>query len=215
VFHHIPKTGGSSVNRVLPCWFYRISNYPIRLDPNDWTAGHKAPPRLDLSVLRANDCLAGHWAGSGDYLHEKYPEILAEPKYRLFAFVRDPLELKLSLYFWEKRQGKDFGKRSIEDELLMRPNFLAARFPCTEDDYQSVLGRYFFIGFTESIQESFDRLAKIVGRARLPLPHVNRARADSDRVALSSDFRSEFKELNRLNYLVYDHSRSLLNGRAG
>jgi len=211
VFHHIPKTAGSSVNRMLPLWFYRIRDRRIRLDPNDWTAGHAASPPLDLSLLRANDCLAGHWAVAGEYLHERYPSILAESRYRLFSFVRDPLEIKLSLYFWEKRQGKVFVNRTIEAELLSRPNYLAERFPCTEDDYEEVLSRYFFLGLTERMQESFDRLADIVDRPRLKLPHANRSRTDRDTPELTPDFQREFRELNRVDYLIYDHCRSLFD----
>lgn len=183
----------------------------MRVDPSDWTAGHVAQTPLDLSALRASDCLAGHWAVAGEYLHERYPEVLTDAKYRLFAFVRDPLQVKLSLYFWEKRRGKELAGHSIEDELLMRPNFLAERFPCTEDNYTTVLSRYFFIGITERIQESFDRLADLVGRPKLRLPHANRSRTDGDSVLLGDDFLRAFRKVNRVDYLVYDHCRSLFD----
>lgn len=198
------------MNRVLPCWFYRIHDGRVRVDPNDWTAGHVAGPPLDLSRIRANDCLAGHWAVPGEYLHERYPEILTERKYRLFTFVRDPLEIKLSLYFWEKRKGKDFGTQSIEDELLTRPNFMANRFPCAAEDVDRVLSRYFFIGVTERMQESFDRLANLVGRPRIRLPRANRSRTARDRVELDREFIREFRIQNHVDYLIYDYCRERL-----
>lgn len=205
VFHHIPKTGGATVNRAIPNWFYLVRDYRDRRDPDDWTAGHVPTSPMDLDQLRYGDCLSGHWALEGTYLHERYPEILDDSRFRLFTFVRDPLELRLSLLWWEKRQGKDFSELNFRSEFLGRQNFMARRFPCDEENYRSVLSRYFFIGITGRLQESMDLLANHLGKARVSLGRANRSRRGDESALVDDELIQEFRARNRLDQAIYDH----------
>lgn len=196
VFHHIPKCGGTSIFVALVGWFKIIHDYR--------TATGDIPPRHSLKTMKASDCLTGHFDVEGIYLHQRYPEVLTNKRYKLFTFVRDPLELKISLYYYEKKHCADY-RLSLTDCLFSRPNFMAARFPCTMENYRDILGRYFFIGVLERAQSSIDQLAELMQKPCLSLTFENVSQRDGQVAMITPDMVSEFKKINSLDYLIYDY----------
>lgn len=206
VFHHLPKTGGVSVRRALANWFYRFPDYRYRTDPDDFHSGRVTPDPVGLAGLRAWDCLVGHFDEPGIYLHERYPDVLRSRDWFLFTFVRHPLQLQLSLYSWEKKKGKDFGIHELQEELLQRPNYLAHRLPCDEDDWESVMRRYHFVGTTGDLQGSMDRLADLLEVPRVAMLHLNRSRKRGDLPPFEDGFLDEFERRNRIDYAIYGYA---------
>jgi len=200
VFHHIPRSGGTSVTRVIRNWFWVVRDYR----PGGERDQSFFENRKDVSSLKNYKCLAGHFGVDGCYLCQRYPEMLTDDRFRIFTFVRDPLETKISLYYYEKKHGLNVGV-TLEEHLMGRPNYIANRLPCTKDNYRSVLDRYYFVGITELAQESLDKLADLVCRPRIKVSVVNRADRDEQVSALSPAVMRRFRSENELDYLIYEY----------
>jgi len=207
IFHHIPRSGGTSVSRAMQRWFWIIRDYrPVTGGDEDFFRNRKP-----ICSLRNYQCLAGHFATDGGHLAERYPEVFGDKRFRVFTFLRDPLEAKISLYYYEKRHGMNAGV-GLEQHLLGRSNYIANRFPCTATDYRSVLGGYFFVGVTEHMQDSLDKLAGLVGRPRVKVPLLNEAARDQQVLMLSPTVLREFRHRNELDYLIYQYGLDRLTG---
>ena len=201
VFHHIPKCGGTSLNEVLDRWFITIKDYRV---------GHTMdyPIKADISRLRSCHCLCGHFELGGYHLHQRYPEVFILSRYRVFTFVRDPLQVQLSLFRYEKMHNVSNAK-SIEEHLSLRRNYMANRFPATLDNYKDVINRYFFIGILEESEASVAILASMMGKRFKQLPWRNKSRKDvSNNIGteeISQELIVRFRNENTLDYLIYDY----------
>lgn len=213
VFHHLPKTGGSTVNNVLAQWCRRVRDYPERVDPDDWTKGHQYPEPLDLGELKPDACLTGHWDRAGAYLAERYPEVLESDRYRVFTVLREPLEAKLSLLHWERRQGKTFGPGELERALLERPNYMARRLD--PDPSPDVLRRYWFVGMTGELQRSMNLLADHLDLPRVEVGRANVSRRGDERGKLSSSLVEAFREANALDYALWRRAKERTEKHGG
>ena len=123
------------------------------------------------------------------------------------ALLRHPLEVQLSLHYYELRNQRIDDQASLEKRLLERKNYLASVIPCNESNYQETLDGYFFIGLIEEFQESFDRLADLLNKPRVQLDVLNQSRRKDRK--LSPDFLSEFEEFNQLDYKIYNYAQTL------
>lgn len=197
VFHHIPKCGGSSLLKALASWFILVKEYRT-----EWKMNY--PKITSLEKLTSRHCLCGHFESEGYYLCQRYPEVLLPGRYKVFTFVRDPLLLILSLYRYE-RENKLQVLSSVEEYLLARPNYIASILQVTESDYREIIDRYFFVGILEEAQASLDLLANLIGKQGLHMPVRNSTRPvpGTGVEELSSDLVAKFKEINRLDYLIY------------
>ena len=206
IFHHIPKCGGTAVVRVLEHWFTVKRDY-ISIEQ---LRGYKpVGTPIKLSSLSSRHCICSHFECQYNYLHVRYPEVLLkenESKYKAFTFIRDPLELKISLYYYEIKAGRRKGEeQTLENFLLSDQNYLAQRFPCNISDYRNILDRYFFIGLQEEMQTSIDRLAKLLNKKSINVPLVNVSEKDEQTLNLDEDLICKFKEKNRLSCLIYEY----------
>lgn len=199
VFHHIPKCGGTSLNQALAHWFTVIPDY--RMGYTD-----QYPPKTDVSKLRSTHCLCGHFEMEGQFLHQRYPEVLQGDRFRLFTFIRDPLELQLSLFRYVQIHNPK-PNRTLENHLALRPNYIASLLPATAENYKDVLDRYFFIGLLEQGQESLDLLAQKIGKPSQTLPYVNETRSPHSQkeIPLSDEAIARFHQENALDYLIYQY----------
>ena len=100
IFHHIPKCGGNSAVQALTNWFLLVKDYPrswSNIDNSNLYKRYCDNPK-DLDKLKYYHLLTGHYHLENSFLHQRYPLCLTDKRYRLFTFLRDPLELQLSLY---------------------------------------------------------------------------------------------------------------------
>jgi hypothetical protein len=198
VFHHIPKCGGQSVLQVLRSWFILVEDYRSE-------SLYKKP--ADLSKLRTVHCLCGHFALEGYHICDRYPQIYGTDQFRLFTFLREPLQAKLSLYRYEK-EHYDINL-SLEEHLLTRNNYLASIFPVTMDNYQDVLDKYFFVGIIEEAQASMDVLASLLNKPRQAIPWINKTNQGNEleRSNIPVKFIEKFQQENQLDYALYHYAR--------
>lgn len=204
---HIPKCGGQSVRRVLKTWFgenlyfHYFKNY------------RELPPRHEL---RPAVCIHGHFNktkgfGTEDY----YPGID-----QFITFLRDPLEIVISNYFFWKRkarekqirtgfleEGDEHDYRDIEDFFNKRPlshipNFLPGYL--TRHNFREVFAEKFvYIGVVEEMKTSLKKLAKKLGFKLEEEVWINKSQRDEE---VSGKTREKFIENNTFVYEIYDYA---------
>ena len=204
VFHHLMKCGGTSVVNSLYNWYCMQFDYTD--DPNsilfELNTFHKF--KYNLCNLYSDTCLVSHFQFDGYFLPQRYPEIFKRPEeFRIFTFIRDPLKLMISLYYYGRSNIKE--TTSLMNYINGHQNLLANFFPCNENNYKEVLDRYFFIGIVEQMQESIDKLADLSGKTKIELPTLNISKKDDQAINLSPEFIKSFKEYNSLDYKIYEY----------
>lgn len=200
VFHHIPKCGGSSIRSALKTWFNTVED---NRNPA-WSREQLHDSKIAISALKRNSCLVGHFDVPIFYLKDRYPNILTDDNFFLFTFLRDPLEVKMSLFYYELRMKRKLNY-SLEERLVGSTNYIANRFPCDESNFRKVLDRYNFIGIAERSQESMNQLAVLLNKPRVTLSWKNESKREVSTKELPLSLVNKFKDLNRIDYQIYDY----------
>ncbi len=204
VFHHIPKCAGTSLKEAFRGHFQLIPDY-LKLE----MLSNEQPihPKRKLSNSRRQIILCGHFELPKNHLHIRYPEVLKKPKkFKLFTILRDPLHLRISLYYYElKKKRRDPNGETLEEYLLTQPNYISRILPCSENNYESILARYHFIGIQEYMDESARKLSDFLNR-KLEIPVANTSKKDEQVKKLSNVTVKRFKEINSLDYAVYEYA---------
>lgn len=199
VFHHIPKTGGNSVRETFAQWFNLVRHYRP-----GW--GMVRMPRFDLEGLDSASMLCGHFEVEGNRLRGDYGDVFSNPGYRVITFVRDPLEIAVSLHFFESRHqsgNEGWEPGTLEERVLRRaPNFMARMMQCDESNWQAVVDAYWFVGVTEDLQRSCDALAWRLGKPRVAVGRKNVTTRERE---LDPEVFGEFFQRNTLDYKIYHY----------
>ncbi len=164
VFHHMPKAGGTSLRRILSRWFKIVGDYR-----EPWSK--ILPDAKDIGSLGPDQMLAGHFAADNMPLGRRYPEIADKVRWRKITFVRDPLDLALSIYFFDRaRRGQfddDFVPKPLGEYLRSSGGLYLKHFECNADTWREALDSYWFIGTLERMEDCVSCLAVDLGK---PVP---------------------------------------------
>jgi len=184
VFNHIPKCGGHTIIHALKTW-----NKEIILDYST---------RPIIKEFNPNQILCGH-----SIVH-KYPTLFNKKNIHFFSFIRDPLSLNISLYFYFRNRGQ-YQHISLNEYLfvvsLNVPNIIARHLKCNYSNYSQIINLYSFIGIIEYIQESFNLLCLLTDHKSLILPSLNESIKDKQEVA--KEIADLFRQKNDLDYKIY------------
>lgn len=203
---HIPKCGGTSVAANLAHWFgdglkYHYADEAAGTLPVKWP-------------LTRGLCVHGHFNNTRGFgVSDYYPEAS-----QFVTFLRDPLEMHLSLYFYLKqnsghsyKEGKRYDITAefpdvdafIEGVCRDREHFFALSFlrylpgRIAPDNLEETLfARFLHVGITADLGNSVAILARKLGRDPLPADHLNAAPRDEE-----IDY-GRFVELHRKHYFV-------------
>ncbi len=201
IFHHLIKCGGSSLVKDLVNWFGMEYDHILAGAEVNGLSRY----RFNTNLLTSDLCITSHFHYNGFFVAQRYPELL-DPKFniRLFTFVREPLKFQISLYYFAKKKG-DIANIPLSKFLTLMPNYMSTLFPCDEANYREVLDRYFFIGILERMQESVDKLAALSGKRGFTVKKQNVSPKDEQQDLLDDQILKEFKEINQLDYKIYDY----------
>ena len=209
VFHHTPKCGGTSVLKILGNWFDLYKDYITvdqlrEIEPLN-------PPFL-LSAFNSGSCVCGHFETQRNGLFTRYPEIRKNPElFQVFSLVRDPLELRASLYYYEIGAGRRNQTNSTFSDFLREgSNFMAAQFACSLENYKEIMDCYDFIGVQEQLQESVDILAALFKKPTVKLERLNVSSRAEHPLGLTEIEMEWFRDNNKLDYLIYEYAKNKL-----
>lgn len=198
VFHHLPRCGGTSLRRSIAEKKRVFHDYRV-----DW--GSVYPVRYPTSKLGKSDCLCGHFELDGYHLFQRYPEIDNDGRFRLFTFLRDPLDVAVSNYFYQLKNDQSKSV-DVHDYLFSNTNYLARILNVNAENFRERLDRYDFIGIVENYEESLRALSVFLECDGLTLNRVNSAERTESLDIISQEEINKFKEQNSLDYLIYEYA---------
>nr|WP_255569774.1 hypothetical protein [Actibacterium sp. 188UL27-1] len=210
LFHHMPKTGGTTVRKMFGTWFHMVGDYRA-----PWAT--VLPLRMDLDQIAPHQMLCGHFASDLMPLNQKYPETLDPQRWRRVTFVRSPLETALSIHAFENKRrvlfDPDFEVQELGPFLRNSMGPFLQHFECGVDDWQAALDRYWFIGTLERLPECMAYLGRHFGKAPPAfVPHENQTtrleQPDPEDIAA-------FKRRNAVEFEMYDEICARLDRRLG
>jgi hypothetical protein len=205
---HIPKTGGTSLFRILQGWFgdKLIRHY----------AHNGVPPQRH--ALTGPICVHGHFnAAAGVGVPQYYPQ--AE---QFMTFLREPFDRYVSQWFAMRRvrtrkgvdpgAGPDFetalrrrarGNRSRRNIYSMVSQFPE---PPGPDNFGALMDEKFvFVGIMERYQESLDALAAVLGKPRVEAVRLNKHPSEN---GAYESLRPFYKKHFTDEYAIYDAGRA-------
>lgn len=212
---HIPKCAGTSFIEVLKQWYGRRF-YRHYFDERKGRMPKKI--NLERGLLgprKRGVCIHGHFNGQRGFgVRDYYPEVD-----QFITIIRDPFELHLSNFFFMKklgstmyRDGKPINDATDNDYDLATylresaRSFMLMHFPfeLTMENHRELLDEHFvYVGVTDDMQASVDRLAEKLGFPTVEVPVVN---VSKRKEPIPEGARERFIEANPVEWAVYQYA---------
>ncbi|MFT5214045.1 MAG: hypothetical protein ACI9WV_001773 [Patiriisocius sp.] len=197
VFHHLPKCGGTSLRKSLKELKNMYNDYRV-----GW--GSLYPIKYPISRFGYKDCLAGHFELEGNFLFQRYPEIFDNRRFILFTFIRHPLSLAISYYYYRLKQGEKVDS-DIRKHLQKTGNYLSKVLNVNSQNYKKILDRYDFIGIFEEYDESLAQLSTLLGIESLNEKNINKAKTNDLLNSITQEDIDQFEIQNDLDFVIYKY----------
>ncbi len=209
-FHHIPKCGGSSVRDALESWFHVNDDYY-----NENTKSILPP--VDLKPINSHNCISGHFGHNEFFIDQRYPNVFeglrARKRYRVFMFLRDPLEMRCSLYRHALKTGKS-EHADLASAIMPFNNYYARIIHVNEENWKKKIDQYYFIGIADDeLQLSFDLLANMIGKPKIELPKFNTTdeQGELSSKSLTPSQIADFSAANTLDYKIFNYVKGRID----
>ena len=161
IFIHIPKTAGTSIEKVLGIG--GIQHKALRSHKITNVDGIRcAPQHLTCSMLKENEFSKPHWEN-----------------YFKFSFIRHPYTRVLSEYFWVKgktKKGIEFKSNDFTDFLNTYYKRLDSDHKLSQYDYLTINGTLAidFVGKFETLNDDFEKIKNKLNLSS-SLPHTHKS----------------------------------------
>ena len=207
---HIPKCGGTSFKEVLQKW------YGNNLVLHYYNAKHAKMPKKHKLTNGNNDdyiedyCIHGHFNRTRGFgVDNYYPEIK-----QAITFLRDPLEISLSLFHFNNRMAKEGTfykngkkrefKNDIDEYLENTKPYIRYHLPekMSLENSDDFFNNYFVhIGVMEYYKESMEILADKLGKPRIKIGQKNLTERSNNPSESSIE---KFKSKCNYEYFLYN-----------
>ena len=227
VFHHIPKTAGSSLTRELNASLPPYRNvFADHLFPEGGNR-HDALMESVEAFLKADGKV--HYRSASGHLRIPHLKRIQEhfDNAHLFTFLREPADRLISDYRYAKTPKhpvyKEFAERfpTIEDYVensgsqnKMWKYVAPSSFDASEKSLERIFNRYAFIGTLETINEDWAFFTSLFGCPKMMTSRVNvTEKQKNNEVDSEASLRARIRELNQKDYLLYDRVSAILAGK--
>lgn len=207
---HIPKCGGTSLKSIFEEWYGgNLLEHYYDEKQAQMPMKHRLRKRFSKRYIE-NICIYGHFNGNRGFgVDDYYPEIK-----QAVTFLRDPLEIALSVFHYNKRlskEGRNYRDGTIRettsdiDEFLMNSNSYISYFLPKELSVENIdvfFDKYFIhVGVMEYFQKSVDILSEKLNKPKIIIPHQN----ISERLQSPSESSiADFKSRCSFEYMLYE-----------
>lgn len=207
---HVPKCGGTSIQKALKRWFGNTLYFHYFDEKNNaMPKKHSLKPWWSTKYKR-NICIHGHFNSKREFgVDNYYPAIK-----QAIIFLRDPLEIQLSVFHYNhklSKEGKNYrnGKlRTITsdiDEFLENSSSYMKYFlpkECDASSLESYFSDFFVhVGVMEYYQQSMDILAEKLNKRKITIAREN---VTERHQTPSETSIKKFKERCSFEYLLYN-----------
>jgi hypothetical protein len=221
IFHHIPKCAGTAFRtEFLAQNFKIIDDYrDACISPTD--AMGYGPP-INVELMADNAVLCGHFEGRliGSPMHSienRYPVVQLKDASYVFTILRDPLEMAVSMFYYEIRVGARYSDpddyNALIEVLIEKKNYVSRLMNVeSADAIDDRLNMYSFVGVSERYAETCTSLASILGVQFTPRADYTNKTPRSplldDKLQANMDYISSLYREGNLDYLIYDKALS-------
>ena len=221
IFLHLPKTAGTTLNRLIE-WEYPLTQM-YSVDPVlfEWSAAHvRGFPKRRLEKIRM---FKGHMLFG---LHEVLPQpstyitVLRNPIERVLSAFYYMSSYRLHPLYWKLRRDKmtieQYVKRTTRDSVQCKIIAGAAYHePCTQEILDKAidhLNRYFsVIGLSERFEESLALMKLRFGWQLKSYAAFNVTRSRPKKEDLPQQTIDLIVDRNRFDVALYEHAAKLFN----